>query len=33
MKRPPLQYWQPLWMWPGGAAMALTLLLAARRRG
>lgn len=32
MRRPPLQYWQPLWMWPGGAAMALTLLLAARRR-
>lgn len=32
MKRPPLRYWRPLWMWPGGAALALVLLLAAWRR-
>ncbi|QIB36160.1 VWA domain-containing protein [Ancylobacter pratisalsi] len=32
MKRPPLRYWRPLWMWPGGAALALVLLLAVWRR-
>lgn len=32
MKRPPLRYWRPLWMWPGGAALALVVLLAAWRR-
>ena len=32
MNRPPLQYWQPLWMWPGGVAMVLAMLLAMRRR-
>lgn len=32
MKRPPLRYWHPLWMWPGGAALALMLLLAVWRR-
>ena len=32
MKRPPLRYWQALWVWPGGAALALALLLAVRRR-
>ena len=32
MKRPPLRYWRPLWMWPGGAALALVLLLATWRR-
>lgn len=32
MKRPPLRYWRPLWMWPGGAALALVMLLAAWRR-
>ncbi|MFT0858897.1 VWA domain-containing protein [Ancylobacter sp. G4_0304] len=32
MRRPPLRYWQPLWIWPGGAAMAFVLLIAARRR-
>ncbi|MBS9476881.1 VWA domain-containing protein [Ancylobacter sp. VKM B-3255] len=32
MQRPPLRYWRPLWMWPGGAALALVLLLAAWRR-
>jgi len=32
MNRPPLRYWQPLWMWPGGAAMAFAMLLAMRRR-
>lgn len=31
MKRPPLRYWRPLWMWPGGAALALVLLFAVRR--
>lgn len=33
MRRPPLSYWRPLWMWPGGAALALTALIALRRRG
>lgn len=32
MRRPPLQYWRSLWMWPGGAAVAFVLLLAVRRR-
>jgi len=32
MRRPPLQYWRSLWMWPGGAAVAFVLLLAMRRR-
>jgi Ca-activated chloride channel family protein len=32
MRRPPLQYWRSLWMWPGGAAMAMALLLALWRR-
>ncbi|MBS7537543.1 VWA domain-containing protein [Ancylobacter lacus] len=32
MKRPPLRYWRPLWMWPGGASLALVLLLAGWRR-
>jgi Ca-activated chloride channel family protein len=33
MRRPPLRYRHPLWIWPSGAAMAFVLLLAARRRG
>ena len=33
MNRPPLHYWRSLWMWPGGAAMALMVLFAIRRRG
>jgi len=33
MRRPPLSYWRPLWMWPGGVAMAFTALIALRRRG
>ncbi|MEO9773727.1 VWA domain-containing protein [Roseibium sp.] len=33
MRRPPLHYWRPLWIWPAGAALVLLLLLAARRRG
>ncbi len=32
MRRPPLHYWRPLWMWPGGAAMAMLLFLAVWRR-
>ncbi|WP_428028872.1 VWA domain-containing protein [Ancylobacter sp.] len=32
MRRPPLRYWRPLWMWPGGAALALVLMLAAWKR-
>ena len=32
MNRPPLHYWQSLWMWPGGVAMVLAMLLAMRRR-
>nr|WP_099558797.1 VWA domain-containing protein [Hartmannibacter diazotrophicus] len=32
MQRPPLQVWQELWPWPGGAALALTLIFALRRR-
>ncbi|TCK29011.1 Ca-activated chloride channel family protein [Ancylobacter aquaticus] len=32
MKRPPLLYWRPLWMWPGALALALMLLLATWRR-
>ncbi|MCB4767915.1 VWA domain-containing protein [Ancylobacter sp. Lp-2] len=32
MKRPPLHYWRPLWVWPAGAAMVLAVLLAVRRR-
>lgn len=32
MKRPPLRYWRPLWMWPGGAALASVVLLAVWRR-
>ncbi|MFK8253343.1 VWA domain-containing protein [Ancylobacter terrae] len=31
MRRPPLRYWRSLWMWPGGAALALVLLVAAWR--
>lgn len=33
MRRPPLRYWQPLWILPGGAAMAFVFLIAVRRRG
>lgn len=32
MRRPPLHYWRPLWIWPGGAAFALLVLAAFRRR-
>lgn len=32
MRRPPLQYWRELWVWPAGAAFLLTTLLALRRR-
>ncbi|GAB4070731.1 VWA domain-containing protein [Ancylobacter sonchi] len=32
MKRPPMLYWQPLWMWFGGTALALVTLLVLRRR-
>jgi Ca-activated chloride channel family protein len=32
MRRPPLQYWRPLWIWPAGAAFFLLLLIALRRR-
>ncbi len=32
MRRPPLRYWQSLWIWPAAAAMAVLLLLAVRRR-
>ncbi|POF34802.1 VWA domain-containing protein [Roseibium marinum] len=32
MRRPPLHYWRPLWIWPAGAAFLLLLLLAARRQ-
>ncbi len=30
MRRPPLQIWQPLWIWPGGVALAFVLVLALR---
>ncbi|MBS7544125.1 VWA domain-containing protein [Ancylobacter oerskovii] len=33
MKRPPLQYWRPLWVWPGATALALVAVLGLRRRG
>lgn len=32
MRRPPLHYWRELWMWPGGVALVLAVLLALRRR-
>jgi len=32
MRRPPLHYWRSLWMWPGGAALVLILVLAMWRR-
>ncbi|WP_181701535.1 VWA domain-containing protein [Chthonobacter albigriseus] len=31
MRRPPMQVWRDLWMWPGGAALAFALILAVRR--
>ena len=30
--RPPLRFWQSLWIWPAALALALTLVLAMRRR-
>lgn len=32
MRRPPLHYWRPLWIWPGGAAFALLVVIALRRQ-
>jgi len=32
MRRPPLHYWRPLWVWSAGAAFLLLLLLLVRRR-
>ncbi|GAB4520333.1 MAG: VWA domain-containing protein [Roseibium sp.] len=32
MRRPPLSYWRPLWIWPAAAALFLLLLISARRR-
>lgn len=32
MKRPPMQYWRSLWIWPAGLALALLVMLSVTRR-
>jgi len=32
MRRPPMQYWRQLWIWPAGVAFGLLVLMALRRR-